>query len=50
MEHAPPSNRNLAAAADGWSARHRRRAIAGWLAFVVIAYAAGAAIGQKPLT
>src|SRR5579862_4819550 len=42
--------RNLAAAAGGWSARHRRRAILGWLAFVVIAFAVGTAVGQRYLT
>jgi RND superfamily putative drug exporter len=41
---------NLAAAAGGWSARHRRKAIAGWLAFVFIAFAIGTVIGQRPLT
>lgn len=44
------SGRNLAAAAGGWSARHRRKAIFGWLAFVVVAYLAGVAIGQRQLT
>jgi uncharacterized membrane protein YdfJ with MMPL/SSD domain len=41
---------NLAARAAGWSARHRRRAILGWLAFVIIAYLLGGAIGQRHLT
>jgi uncharacterized membrane protein YdfJ with MMPL/SSD domain len=44
------SRRNFAAAAGGWSARHRRRAILGWLAFVFIAYAIGAAVGDQSLT
>jgi uncharacterized membrane protein YdfJ with MMPL/SSD domain len=41
---------NLAATAAGWSARHRRRAIVGWLAFVVAAYAVGVATGVVQLT
>lgn len=41
---------NLAARAAGWSARHRRSAILGWLAFVLIAYLVGGAVGQKYLT
>jgi len=36
MEH-----RNLAARAGRWSARHRRTAILGWLAFVIVAVALG---------
>jgi MMPL family len=42
--------RNLAGAAGGWSSRHRRKAIVGWLVFVVGAYAIGGAIGQRHLT
>jgi RND superfamily putative drug exporter len=42
--------RNLAAAVGGWSARHRRRAIVGWLVFVAASYAIGTAIGQQQLT
>jgi RND superfamily putative drug exporter len=41
---------NLAAEVGGWSARHRRRAIAGWLVFVASAYAIGMAVGQQQLT
>ena len=41
---------NLAAQAAGWSARNRRTAVAGWLAFVAVAYVAGMAIGQRNLT
>jgi uncharacterized membrane protein YdfJ with MMPL/SSD domain len=41
---------NLAARAGRWSARHRRTAIAGWLAFVLIAFFAGGAVGQKQLS
>ncbi len=48
--HAGRGTRNLAAVAGGWSARHRRKAVAGWLAFVLVAYAVGAAVGQRQLT
>jgi uncharacterized membrane protein YdfJ with MMPL/SSD domain len=41
--------RNLAARAGAWSAQHRRRAILGWIVFVILAYAAGAATGQRQL-
>ena len=33
----------------GFSARHPRRVIAGWLVFVIVALAAGAATGTRPL-
>ncbi|MDA0179635.1 MMPL family transporter [Solirubrobacter phytolaccae] len=41
--------RNLAARAGHWSARHRKTAIFGWLAFVVIAFVLGGAIGTNSL-
>src|SRR4051794_34807053 len=41
--------RNLAARAGHWSARHRKTAIFGWLAFVVIAFVLGGAVGTKTL-
>ena len=41
---------NVAARAAGWSARHRRRAIVGWLAFVLVAFLVGGAVGQQHLT
>ena len=41
--------RNLAARAGYWSAKHRKIAIGGWLAFVVIAFILGGAIGTKTL-
>ena len=44
---APMQNRNLAARAGYWSARHRKTAILGWLAFVVVAVFAGAQIGTE---
>ncbi|HEX2087259.1 MAG TPA: MMPL family transporter [Solirubrobacteraceae bacterium] len=41
---------DIAARAGRWSARHRRRAIAGWLVFVALAVGVGGAIGTKRLT
>ena len=41
--------RNLAARAGYWSAKHRKIAIGGWLAFVVIAFILGGAIGTNTL-
>jgi len=41
--------RNLAARAGAWSAAHRRKAIWGWLAFVIAAFAIGGAVGTKTL-
>jgi RND superfamily putative drug exporter len=41
---------NLAARAGRWSAQHRRIAIAGWLAFVLIAFFVGGAVGQRELS
>ncbi|HEY7077485.1 MAG TPA: MMPL family transporter [Solirubrobacteraceae bacterium] len=43
-------HRNIAAAAARWSALHRRRAIGGWLAFVLVCFFAGGAVGQRYLT
>ena len=43
-------SRNLAAGAGAWSARHRRWAVLGWLAFVAAAYVVGSLIGQRNLT
>jgi uncharacterized membrane protein YdfJ with MMPL/SSD domain len=40
---------NLAARMGRWSARHRKIAIFGWLAFVVAAVAIGGALGTKKL-
>src|SRR4051812_32545191 len=42
-------NRTLAARAGHWSARHRKTAIFGWLAFVVVAFAIGNVVGTKQL-
>jgi putative drug exporter of the RND superfamily len=44
------SRRNLAAALGGWSARHRKAAVLGWLLFVVLATVVGGAAGQRHLT
>ncbi len=43
------SQHNLAARAGHWSARHRKLAIGGWLAFVLAAFIAGNVIGTKTL-
>jgi RND superfamily putative drug exporter len=42
--------RNLAETSGAWSARNRRKAILGWLAFVVVAYLVGGVVGQRNLT
>jgi RND superfamily putative drug exporter len=42
--------RNVAARAGAWSARHRRKAILGWIAFVILATVAGGMTGQHTLT
>ncbi len=39
--------KGLAARAGHWSARHRKTAIFGWLAFIVIAFVIGGAVGQQ---
>jgi uncharacterized membrane protein YdfJ with MMPL/SSD domain len=41
--------KTLAARAGHWSARHRKTAIFGWLAFVVIAFVLGGAIGTQTI-
>jgi uncharacterized membrane protein YdfJ with MMPL/SSD domain len=41
---------NLAARAGRWSARHRKTAILGWLAFVIVAIVLGGAMGTKTQT
>jgi uncharacterized membrane protein YdfJ with MMPL/SSD domain len=38
---------NLAARMGRWSAQHRKKAIWGWLAFVLLAFAIGNAVGTK---
>jgi RND superfamily putative drug exporter len=42
--------RNLAARMGRWSAQHRKKAILGWIAFVILATVAGGAVGQRTLT
>ena len=42
-------NTNLASRAGHWSATHRKRAIFGWLAFVLIATVLGGSIGTTAL-
>jgi len=42
-----PKNHNLAARMGRWSARHRKIAIFGWLAFVVVAVLVGGMVGTK---
>jgi uncharacterized membrane protein YdfJ with MMPL/SSD domain len=42
--------RNLAARAGRWSARHRKTAIWGWVAFVLAAVVLGGALGTKTLS
>jgi uncharacterized membrane protein YdfJ with MMPL/SSD domain len=44
------ANPGLAARAGRWSAQHRKKAIWGWLAFVLIAFAVGGAIGTETQT
>ena len=46
--HARPAG--LAARVGGWSARHSKTVLAGWIAFVVVAFMAGNAVGAKKLT
>jgi RND superfamily putative drug exporter len=41
---------NVAARMGRWSARHRKTAIFGWLAFVIAAVVLGGAVGTKQLT
>jgi RND superfamily putative drug exporter len=41
---------NLAARLGRWSARHRKAAVLGWLAFVIAAIALGATIGMRELS
>jgi RND superfamily putative drug exporter len=43
------SPRNIAARAGRWSAQHRKKAILGWLAFVIVAVFIGGSVGTKTL-
>jgi RND superfamily putative drug exporter len=47
-QHTKPK-KNLAARAGHWSATHRKTAIFGWLAFVLIALVAGLSVGTKQI-
>jgi uncharacterized membrane protein YdfJ with MMPL/SSD domain len=42
--------RNIAASAGRWSATHRKTAIIGWIAFVVLAFVIGGKVGTNTLT
>ena len=42
-------SRNLAARAGRWSAQHRKTAILGWIAFVVLATVLGGKVGQNSI-
>jgi uncharacterized membrane protein YdfJ with MMPL/SSD domain len=48
----PPGvkTRNIAARAGRWSARHRRLAVLGWLAFVFLAFMIGNSVGTDTLS
>ena len=42
------TTKNIAARAGRWSAQHRKIAIFGWLAFVIVAVLIGKGIGTEP--
>jgi RND superfamily putative drug exporter len=44
------SQTNIAARVGGWSARHRKTAVFGWLAFVVLSIAVGSMVGTKHIS
>ncbi len=44
------AKKNIAARAARWSAAHRRIAIFGWLAFVIVSVVVGGAVGQRELS
>jgi uncharacterized membrane protein YdfJ with MMPL/SSD domain len=46
----PQQKRHLAARAGSWSARNKKKAIFGWLAFVLVAVFLGGAVGTKQLS
>src|SRR4051812_18591944 len=41
--------RNIAASAGRWSARHKKTAVIGWIAFTILAYMAGGSVGLDSL-
>ena len=46
----PTPAHNLAARMARWSGQHRKKAVFGWLAFAVLAFAIGTAIGSKQIS
>src|SRR5205085_1123913 len=44
------TTKNIAARAGRWSARNRKKALLGWIAFVILAFMAGGNIGTNELT
>src|SRR5438270_5015006 len=50
MSDKSSANPSLAARAGRWSAQHRKKAIWGWLAFALVAFMIGGAIGTKTQT
>ena len=44
-----PANRNIAARMGRWSAAHWKTATFGWLAFVLVAFAVGGAVGMNTI-
>ena len=46
----PSQPSNIAARMGRWSAQHRKKAVLGWLAFVVIAVIAGMTVGMRMLS
>ncbi len=49
MSRTTHSNRNLAASMGRWSAAHWKIATFGWLAFVLVAFAVGGAVGMNTI-
>src|SRR3954467_15196039 len=47
---ATPSEHNLAARMARWSGRHRKKAIWGWLAFVVVVFLLGNMVGTTQIS
>ena len=45
-----PDSHNLAARMARWSSRHRKKAFWGWLAFVILAFAIGNAVGANNIS
>jgi uncharacterized membrane protein YdfJ with MMPL/SSD domain len=46
----PPPAHNLAARMARWSGRHRKKAILGWFAFVIVAFAIGNQVGTQEIS